>query len=165
MAPQNPPPGQQDWYGSYAEQPPPGAPPPSYYQNQPPAYQQHPGLGPNPHQNQGYGGHRPSHWVPFVQPRRERRKWDRTTSILRQFSMALPVVMIIVVAYMYIREAHERSSMDFPPSAPIWTPLYTILPLVSGALAPCWIPVEIGRWREVEQRKERNHICATNTWS
>ncbi|CAI4214498.1 unnamed protein product [Parascedosporium putredinis] len=133
MAPQNPPPGQQD----------------CYYQNQPPAYQQHPGLGPNPHQNQGYGGHRPSHWVPFTQPRRERRRWDRTTSILRQFSMALPVVMIIVVAYMYIREAHERSSMDFPPSAPIWTPLYTILPLAVTTLV--WTCVVTG----IQRRSER----------
>ncbi|PKS08704.1 hypothetical protein jhhlp_004757 [Lomentospora prolificans] len=128
MAPQNPQENQQEWYGAYAA-PPPGVPPPSYYQNQPPAYQQH-ADGP---QQQSFVS-RPPQWVPFTQSRREKRSWDRTHSILRQVCVALPFVMMVVIAYIYIRESTVRENMNFPANNSIWTPLYTVLPLAFANL-------------------------------
>lgn len=94
----------QGWYGA---QPPP--PPPQGFAYRAPYYAE-------------YGG------AP-VERRSSRRGCGYAQSVVRQFSLVVPVILVIVTAYVYGRDAHFRGGR---PGAgdPLWVPLYLTIPIV-----------------------------------
>lgn len=99
----------QGWYGA---QPPP--PPPQGFAYRAPYYAE-------------YGAP--------VERRSSRRSCGYAQSVVRQFSLVVPVILVIVTAYVYGRDAHFRGGT---PGAgdPVWVPLYLTIPIVR-ALSHC----------------------------
>lgn len=97
----------QGWYG--AQHPPP-PPPPRGFAYQAPYYAT-------------YG--------PPVERRAPRRKCGFAQSVVRQFSFVVPVILVVVTAYVYGRDSHFRRRR---PGAgdPVWVPLYLTIPIVSS---------------------------------
>lgn len=91
-------------------------------------------------QHQAWYGSQPPPGFPRRQPYfaqagpvRRRHKCGFVYSVVRQFSFVIPVILVIVTAYVYGRNA------AFPgktPGAgdPAWVPLYLTIPLVRSSL-------------------------------
>lgn len=94
-------------------------------------------------QHQAWYGSQPPPGFPRRQPYfssagpvRRRRKCGFVYYVVRQFSFVIPVILVIVTAYVYGRDAAFRGEA---PGAgdPVWVPLYLTIPLVRTLLFPC----------------------------
>lgn len=97
-------------------------------------------------QHQAWYGSQPPPEFPRRQPYfsndvpvRRRRKCGFVYSVVRQFSFVIPVILLIVTAYVYGRDAAFRGET---PGAgdPVWVPLYLTIPLVRGLPPFCSNP-------------------------
>lgn len=60
-------------------------------------------------------------------PRRRRRGCGFAHSVVRQLSFAIPVILVIITAYVYGR---SETLGGVPAGDPAWVPLYLTIPLV-----------------------------------
>jgi hypothetical protein len=100
----------------------------NYQQNH---YQQ---QQPPPLRSQGWA---PYPAVPMAgRAARRRRRCDLLYSILHHVSPIVPFIMIVITAYVYVRDVDFGLRDDPGPNDPAWLPLYVVIPLSVANI--CW---------------------------